>query len=46
MNKFLNSDWLRGVQFFRNKPENEEKKTVQKKEIQCKFLNFLNFLIS
>jgi hypothetical protein len=29
----LNSDWLRAVQFFRN--------TVQKKEIQCKFLNFI-----
>ena len=38
MKKFLNSDWLRdrAVQFFRN--------TVRKNEIQCKFLNFLNYI--
>jgi hypothetical protein len=36
MKTFLNSDWLRAVQFFRN--------TVSKNKIQCKFLNFFNFL--
>jgi hypothetical protein len=37
--KFLNSDWLRAVQGFRN--------TVPKNETQCKFLNFFEifFLI-
>jgi hypothetical protein len=35
--KFLNSDWLRAVQGFRN--------TVPKNEIQCKFLNFFEIFL-
>ena len=38
--KILNSDWLSAVQYFRNIVQTE------KKETQCKFLNFLNFLFS
>ena len=42
MKTFLNSDWLRVVQFFRN--------TVPKNEMQCKkknanFIDYLGFLI-
>jgi hypothetical protein len=35
MKKFLNSDWLRAVQFFRN--------TVPENEVQCN--DYLSFLI-
>ena len=43
MKKFLNSDWLRAVQFLRNTVP--KIKYSAKKEIQCKVLNFLNFFI-
>ena len=43
MKKFLNSDWLRAVQFFRNTVKKNEiqwekmKYSGKNKEIQCKF---------
>ena len=37
MKTFLNSDWLRAVQFFRN--------TVQKKEYSTNIINYLGSLI-
>jgi hypothetical protein len=37
MKKFLNSDWLRAVQFFRN--------TVKKKKCSANFIDYLAFLI-
>jgi hypothetical protein len=36
MKTFLDSDWLRVVQFFRN--------TVPKNEIQCKKINTVHFI--
>ena len=51
MKRFLNSYWLRAVQFFRNTvPKNEiqcKKNTVQKKySANFLILNFSNFLIA
>ena len=45
MQKFLNSDWLRAVRFFRNTVAKNEIHAVQKKKYSANLIDYLGILI-